>query len=549
MKRTITILLVCALAFIIQTAMATDEPQGAKAFVEQVILPAIGNPEQVEWTDEELLQLRQSAIEWQLFPQETIDALFEQKDSIRKEGLLRAILYQEKGMNITTWPIEEQAWMSALMVKSGLASFQYAVVPEAGDISQKEALRIASDEINNRWGVQIDLARQTSWRTNMTYQVVQENPSTQSRMWNIWLEPINVNDNEYSLIIRHDGTVQDASIGYGAQATEVTPYEVQDRYQLIHGDMITWDYETWTAFQADLRVAIEATPPDQIMGNIRLFLEQVYGKPTADMLTKEQAISIAIALPEAPQNTDSSYNGAVLLMDRDVPVWKVRLIPQVEPGKRSLPFLVEVDARDGNVRNFRQTQPDNYQYRLNYVLESLAAEALASPPEALMISSVAPTPRPDGKPWFWYSPKAPQHYWQALDALVEGTEVNDLLDQWFQEYGRDEGFWPLEAQAFMQLWGYSEPLDGTFPGLPEPGDISQEKALSIAREALINNGFNKDELDTLTPLYSFVYNNGISTDRLWMIDFVRLGEGWAERIEGVTIDAITGNVIAIGGNG
>ncbi len=57
------------------------------------------------------------------------------------------------------------------------------------------------------------------------------------------------------------------------------------------------------------------------------------------------------------------------------------------------------------------------------------------------------------------------------------------------------------------------------------------------------------ELDALTPLYGFVYNNGISSNRLWMIDFVRPGGDWAERIETVTIDAVTGNVIAIGANG
>ena len=116
--------------------------------------------------------------------------------------------------------------------------------------------------------------------------------------------------------------------------------------------MNTWSYETMLSFQKDLQRADDQSPPGEVRGNIRLFLKQEYAKPTADMLTKSQAMNIASVLPVAPKALNQQYTGVVLLMDKDIPVWKVLLIPLVDPSIcRAIPFLVEINATDGAVRN------------------------------------------------------------------------------------------------------------------------------------------------------------------------------------------------------
>lgn len=413
--------------------------------------------------------------------------------------------------------------------------------PLTGDISREEALKIAGEAIAFKWGPEPDLLDEGKWRQHLYFQAIRESPQLSRRQWQIWFEPRDVRLNEYSLDIRHDGQVLDARMRPGTENPTITPSQVQDSYSLVHGPMQGWDHGVWAAFQRDLKRAAEWRGTDAMPGNLGLFLVQEFGEPDEGMIPRQEAVAIAGRLPEAPEDFDLAGSGAVLLMDHDTPVWKVQLMPPASSERRA-PFLAEIDARTGEVRGFRQVAADDYRYRLNFVLDRLVPQTTEAPlPQA--------TPRPDGKPPFWYSPKAPDYYWEAMDRLREPDKAGELLRQWEAEYGSNTLFWPLEAQAFYHTIDNLDALEGTFPGLPDEEDISRECALEIARQAVLDAGMSREELDRLTPAFRFYFNETVPSGHEWAVDFVLIEGVEARYITGVSIDAKSGEVIGVGGNG
>lgn len=414
----------------------------------------------------------------------------------------------------------------------------------AEPIGQEEAIKIAVEAIAFKWVEEQNLLDENKWEQMIFYQHMKESPQAGYQQWEICFMPKDVRLSEYVLQIREDGQVLDAWKNPGTDDPAITPSQVQDAYTLIHGHMKDWEADTWIAFQRDLKRAAEACGTDVLPGNLGLFLIQQYAKPGEGIITREEALAIASRLPEAPEQSDLKKSGAVLLMDGEVPVWKVQLIPLFSDGRKG-PFLAEIHARTGEVREFRQVAADDDRYRLYYVLDRLIppSQDAAVPP----LSRV--TPRPDGKPYFWYSPKAPDYYWEAMDRLWEQNDPGQLMRRWEAEYGKNAIFWPLDAQAFYHTVDNMDALTGTFPGLPDEEDISRERALEIARQAVMDNGMNQEELNRLTPAFRFNFNETVPSGHEWMVDFF-LVEGVDTRyITGVSIDAKSGRVIGVGGNG
>lgn len=373
MRNSLKMLLMFVLLFGVLPLTSSAEPVDAKMFVQQVMAPTASQSSDIRFSQQELNALKASAADHGIVIPGSLLPLFNQPDAAYKEEFMRAMLKEQLGFYRDTWSIADQAWYDNLLIDAGLRSKPRAVLPQSGDISQEDALNLAVHTVQERWAEAGELLNSSIWRLHTTYTFIEPDTGDDYRQFVFWFEPLAVDHAMYHITIHHDGSILDALTEPGTQALGITPGQVQDRYSLTYGAMNTWSYETWLNFQRDLQRAIDQSPPGEVRGNIRLFLEQEYAKPTADMLTKSQAINIASALPEAPKALNQQYTGAVLLMDKDIPVWKVQLIPLVDPSiSRAMPFLVEVNAMDGAVRNFRQTEPETYQYRLDYVLERLA---------------------------------------------------------------------------------------------------------------------------------------------------------------------------------
>jgi len=545
MNRRLVFLLLLALLLALTLSPAAAQPTiTAKEFLEQVVLPAAMESREKRFTMEELQAMKAQAEEKGFAMSRELSLQFSAYGGAFKDSIMKAVLADSLGPYPSTWPIEAQAWWEALMVQAGVWPQQKATVPQPGDISREEALAIAQETIQAAYHEEEDLFNPANWRLHLTYQNHWESPEVAWRQWEIWLEPLQLEQNSYILLVRNDGALLSKQMEPGIRAQEVTPQEVEDRYSRLFGTMNTWAVDTWLAFKKDLKTAIDHADPSQILGSLPVFVMQEYLRPTADMLTADLAIAAAAAHPEAPQDVELGHSSALLLLDGETPVWKVRLIPSLPGNSWVQPFLAEVDAITGEVRAVRQTDAATYSPRRDYQLDRYleTGQVQPTPPQ--------PTLRPDGKPFYWYSDRAPKYFWEAMDKLYAQGEASDLLNQWFADYGSNQNFWPLEAQALAGLtFDNISGMEGPINGLPDEKDITPEEAVAIAKEALKQDGMDAAELEDLLPGVSFYYTQDTPSGHMYMVQFFRFTGSLYESLGVVTIDARTGAVISTGGNG
>ena len=539
LKRGLILALTLALLL---TGAAAGEASDAKAFLERVLLPAAMVNASEQFTPEELQAIKLQAGELGYPLTETLAQHLDSPFGAYKVDILRAAMADSMGMERTTWPLEDQIWFEDMLVKAGLLHSRNLISVQPGDISQEEALGIAVKRIVSEFSEAADLMDPARWLVHRWYREVTESPQVTYRQWEFAFQAKTLEQNSYLLMIRHDGLVQESRMEPGL-AEGMSPAQVEGRYIQVYGSMSTWEYATWQAFKKDLRNAMASGTAGEPLGSLPVFLMMQHLQPGDSHLPREQAITIAAAHTEAPGDLDLAGSSALLLLDDDTPVWKVRLLPRAKASGLVYPFLVEVDATTGEVRAARQTEAANYSRRRDYQLDSFLGIGQVPTPQP------QPTLRPDGKPWYWYAERLPAYFWEAMDQLFEQGQQENLALKWEQEYGSLH-FWPLPAQAYAHLtWFNVAGVEGTISGLPDAQDIKQEEAIAIAKKALVEQGFDQAELEAALPAVSFYYSEEAPSGHLFSVDFYKfMGKEYA-LIEGLTMDAKSGEVLSIGGNG
>lgn len=212
---------------------------------------------------------------------------------------------------------------------------------------------------------------------------------------------------------------------------------------------------------------------------------------------------------------------------------------EIRPDGRLVKALspLRLRARLGERFALAEVAGDSGQPR--YALVALEAVRAADPRAQL-----------NDKPVWWYGDFAPEAFWQGLDQTGYQQGLSEMMfARWGQAYGDDAAYWPLAQQAVSELV-YVDHRDVREPmaGLPLEGDISQQEALEIARQAVAER--HKEEL-AAAPLsdyeaaYGFRYNLPEPGGRCWQVWFVSPGE----RPEGlkfrVDVDAVTGEVLEV----
>ena len=515
---------------------------GGKDFVESILAPKAVLTQDDKWSQEELDELMRIAKENGLPITDQLKRAFEHPEGSYKQELIHAVLRDALGFYYSTWSVEDQAWYENLLIKTGLKDFTWATLPQAGDISLEQARETAARYIADTWGEEKDLMNPVIYRHHQQFQNYQEGEHLQTRRWYLEFEALDLHHDTFRLTIRQDGKVEEAERRPGVGKPYASAYDVFERYEYIAGSMETWPPETWVSFQRELKRAVDAHG-DGGMSSAKLYLSQDYLLPTKDMISKETACEKALASPGAPEASRVERKSAVLMMDGNTPVWKVALDAAIhEPVRRLLPYLVEINALNGEIRSVHEPSPTAFRGYHPFILNRFVPAPEATP-------SPGPTRRPDGKPSFWYSDAAPDYYWKALDeyGYTKG-DTGELIESWYGEFGADKLFWPLEAQALIALWHEIDSLTGTFPGLPSPEDIQREQAIRIADEALRQDqslGLMEKDLKGLVHAVSFNFDSIGKGSRTWFIQYLNVEDGAKDLLACVVIDAKTGEVVEI----
>ena len=119
-------------------SVATAEQIDFHAFIEDNVLPIMNQSSDFFLSEEEFDAI--CAVIEESGRQLSLDA----SQSHSKDGILRALLSDEFGGTLGEWRVEDQAWYANLCVSLGLIESSELCVPQEGEISQQDAIEIAT---------------------------------------------------------------------------------------------------------------------------------------------------------------------------------------------------------------------------------------------------------------------------------------------------------------------------------------------------------------------------------------------------------------------
>ena len=562
MKRKISVGLVFALVLMLMAVSALAAVLlGGKDFVDQIMAPmAQENMEENKYTNAQIEEILRIAEENDIhLPDHLLETLARSDDGYYKEELMRQFVKTEHGFYPSAWPLEVQHWYEEMLEACGQGDGHIAnVLPEGeNELTKEQALQAALDFIKATYHEAADLTDPAHYRVHMQYTETIVNPYLKERNWWFEFEALDVVSNIYYLSMKQDGTVDSHSIcgGIYAPSWQMPGQFISDRFAWTYGDgygQTMWTTERLQEFQKALQHRVDTEGEDAIIAREKHALHQTYLTYDENtMIPAEQAKQIAQDFMK-DYTLAPAYNAntpIILMLGEKGPVWKT-MVTVEKDGTRLGRAFIEMDARTGEITASDTTFEAYREWRI-YVTEAYWEKN--KPAETSAWVNPNPTPRPDGKPWMWDNEMFPDWYWEKLDAVnYNGDTASDLMNGWYQDYGLDSLFWPLEAQAIDYYWHqiYSEG-DIVFPGLPSDTDITQEQAVEKARteweklhgDVLGELGIEEITMDDVICGVSFWFNKPAEGKNCWQITLMNQSGGVFGT---VYLDAATGRVLANG---
>ncbi|MGI6725463.1 MAG: PepSY domain-containing protein [Christensenellales bacterium] len=278
------------------------------------------------------------------------------------------------------------------------------------------------------------------------------------------------------------------------------------------------------------------------------------GIPHESDLQQEEAVALAMEAAlaaaraegrEAPEGLKAVVSFTFHLYGRDSRTWQIDLISLGDPPIQISPdsdfAYVDIDAVTGELLDvrfpvFESQGMDCYSYGVD--------------PEGPWSAM-----GPDMRPLAFGNKVASQAFWDWMEANYgdRGT-VERAVNQWIEDYGEDDSFWPLQAKAVTHLWLYmpeatqAELEQVIILGLPQPEHLTQEQAEARAWELIREAGkeiYTREDYEAVrlktTFFYGAIYPNGCA----WQIEFADERYDYDSSIGDVILDGLTGEPLTV----
>lgn len=540
---------------------------GGKEFVDRIVAPKAAQTDSDRFTPEEVREILRIARENDLvLDDDTEERLLSMRDGYYKEELMRLFVKQEYGRQPAAWPIEVQHWYDEMLNACGQGDgYVYNVLPGEGEITEEEAVNAALAYIRAHWDQEADAENEALYTRFLTYTETVLNPYLRERKWMIEYIAKDLYHADYLLYISPDGEVKDAQrtpsplsgewnaggIGVGDR--------IARKYENVYG-VVEYDTAVMIEYQELLEKYLEERWNAQLTAMEKHILNQRYVLPDAAMLSSDQAVARA---KEACGKMDyanlyRSGETALCMEENGRTVWKVTLFVFDTPDRSHWDRVwAEMDARTGEILSCDtalETPTERGGLWRWAVTEAYWLQNKPAPAADRVSAEPAATVRPDGKPLFWGDETvAPQWYWDRLDRVgFTGETASALLTRWENEYGLDPMWWPLEAQAVMEIHDMAPDLSARYAsqlsicGLPGDTDLSREQAEAIARRAFTAAYGEREALeeDEWLSAVSFYFRSPDVHTNSWLFRFLR--PDTCEMVGFVSLNAADGEVNGMG---
>ncbi|HML49621.1 MAG TPA: hypothetical protein PKE04_23035, partial [Clostridia bacterium] len=185
MKKKVSVALVLAIVLALLTIGALAALLGSKEFVGNVLAPKAAINASDKWTREEVREILRIAEENGIALSEENLARLQSEDGYFKEELMRLFAKVDLGFYPSTWSLEDQAWYDQLLVDCGLNEERTRFLPEAGEIGEEEALRIAVEYIRSQYDPQADVLDKGIYLRHVVYGLGADEAGNPIKRWDI----------------------------------------------------------------------------------------------------------------------------------------------------------------------------------------------------------------------------------------------------------------------------------------------------------------------------------------------------------------------------
>lgn len=312
--------------------------------VEQTVLPMALENDTADtvdtFTPQELEKIAATAAENGVMLPEKILSKIESGEGYWEEETIMALAKAEYGPIPGRWTLEQQYWFEEMAVAIGFKEYNAARIPAEDDLTYEQAAALAADEMQARYGADRErlLGGEAYWITRGYNAYRNENGQIQEPVWYFWFEPVSLADDEYIVTMDQAGKI----IEVKASLDRGKDYDaVHDHYSDVYGQEKSWTQDVWIAFgrdmqgvQSDMRIA-------------KCFQQTQYIEIPQGALSRADAIERARS---AKEYGDILESGAVCMLsgdERNLPVWKVRLLVDTEDGRETV--MAEIDCMSGDV--------------------------------------------------------------------------------------------------------------------------------------------------------------------------------------------------------
>ena len=381
-KLSVGLILAIVLVLVAVTALAVSL-LSSKAFVEQVMKPSAMESTSEYWTTEEIDKIMELAQENGIEINNDIRKQVASTNGTSKEELMRAFAKLELSPQPAAWSIEDQAWYDELLVACGLRKERTRFLPSSNEITEQEALSIATQFIITTMDSQADLEDSLVYTRYVQYMLSEDKDGSKIKVWDIEYESANDVNSSFYIIVSSNGTVvKDESYMRTPEiVSELTPVEIQSieelAIQIDQNDFFS--VENMAHFAERYGKIIRNA--DGMTGTrysaLRGLLEIPYSEPRECDINESTALSLANNAIRSYGWADSwlshyKYTISYRVYDETSPIWRVCFkidgnsnenYALFHNGEMPFGIVVYLDAQSGTLQRIVQLdEMDKFDY-------------------------------------------------------------------------------------------------------------------------------------------------------------------------------------------
>lgn len=363
MRKRLPAAMILALLLLLLTATALAVALlTPREVVEQVAVPAAQSNGQENYTYEELAALMRSLNENGITLDEgsTLMQAFQTGHGYWERDVIEEICRATFGRDNGKWTLEQKHWYGEMMQKIGAWEPNFWLLPEEGELTEKEALALAAKTLRDAYGVELPLESGAEYQVAETFELTWREGTDpfprDGAQWTVWYYNQKTGNLDYDVTFGRfgDGAVPWRA-RYLAGISRQSVFAALDDLEGREGSCTQWSVETWAEFGDAIKGMTPKTRREW------LYLHAGYCLPPAGAVPPQSVLKAAReSMGFSEEWTGVIQEQAICCEDGGRPIYKISQRVILDPadagkaGRYDQVWCLEADCMTGEILDRRE---------------------------------------------------------------------------------------------------------------------------------------------------------------------------------------------------